>query len=156
MLTFSTSMLIVTGDSDMKVLFSFVLLIVCYELIEVRSFATTQTIKTHENECRNGYRPRTSELTDFYDRYINQNPLRSRLYGIDFDAIEDSDECDFLVGDCFIQHTTPSPDLTPEDVVSSCMNALSRNDHPEKDNGLEVCYNFSSDRLREGKRASSA
>ena len=43
---------------------------------------------------------------------------------------------------------SPDADMTALDVVKTCMDALMRNDEPMKDAGLEVCYNFSSDRCR--------
>lgn len=42
----------------------------------------------------------------------------------------------------------PTPDLLPEEVVNLCMEMLKDNDNPTIDAGLEVCFNFSSDRCR--------
>mmetsp|Transcript_27275 Transcript_27275/g.41798 ORF Transcript_27275/g.41798 Transcript_27275/m.41798 type:complete len:260 (-) Transcript_27275:22-801(-) len=93
------------------------------------------------------------------------------LRGIDFDALADEDdECDFVVSNelselsnvgiggtgvitstinpnC-IELPTPNKDITPEEVVSYCMNTLKDNDTPRTNSGLEVCYNFSSDNCR--------
>jgi len=38
--------------------------------------------------------------------------------------------------------------MTAEDVVINCMDALQKNDSPWENNGLEVCFDFSSDRCR--------
>lgn len=42
----------------------------------------------------------------------------------------------------------PTPDLSAEDVVQICMDCLLSNDEPKANAGLEVCFNFSSDRCR--------
>jgi len=42
----------------------------------------------------------------------------------------------------------PDPELRAEEVVALCMDMLKDNDDPTRDAGLEVCYNFSSDRCR--------
>jgi hypothetical protein len=42
----------------------------------------------------------------------------------------------------------PSPELSAEDIVDTCMDSLMRNDEPKANSGLEVCFNFSSDRCR--------
>ena len=42
----------------------------------------------------------------------------------------------------------PTPDLSAEDAVRICMGCLLTNDEPKANAGLEVCFNFSSDRCR--------
>ena len=42
----------------------------------------------------------------------------------------------------------PTPDLSAEDVVRMCMDYLLTNEEPKANAGLEVCFNFSSDRCR--------
>lgn len=44
--------------------------------------------------------------------------------------------------------TSPHADMTARDVVTTCMDALLQNDNPRKNAGLEVCFDFSSDRCR--------
>jgi hypothetical protein len=39
-------------------------------------------------------------------------------------------------------------DMTAQDVVTTCMNALLQNDKPRNNAGLEVCFDYSSDRCR--------
>jgi hypothetical protein len=39
-------------------------------------------------------------------------------------------------------------DTTAQDVVTTCMNALLQNDKPRNNAGLEVCFDYSSDRCR--------
>mmetsp|Transcript_25338 Transcript_25338/g.29845 ORF Transcript_25338/g.29845 Transcript_25338/m.29845 type:complete len:254 (+) Transcript_25338:87-848(+) len=81
------------------------------------------------------------------------------LRGIDFDAIEDDEECDLFTGAADIVDPNrpdtasfcipqPTPDLTPEEVVNLCMDTLKDNDNPTTNAGLEICFNFSSDRCR--------
>jgi len=81
------------------------------------------------------------------------------LRGIDFDAIEDDDECDlFTEAADFVDPDRsdialfcipqPTPDLLPEEVVNLCMDTLKENDSPTTNAGLEICFNFSSDRCR--------
>ena len=43
---------------------------------------------------------------------------------------------------------TPHPDIQPDEVVSICLNALQDNNNPSPNAGLEVNFNFSSDRCR--------
>ena len=43
---------------------------------------------------------------------------------------------------------TPHPDIPPEEVVPLVMNALQHNDDPSPNAGLEINFNFSSDRCR--------
>lgn len=38
--------------------------------------------------------------------------------------------------------------MTGEDVVTTCIEALQQNDNPRKNAGLKVCFDFSSDRCR--------
>lgn len=75
----------------------------------------------------------------------------TKVYGIDFSNIQD-DECEFITDstsglelNCI---TTPSVDITPENVVSLCMDSLQTNDEPIVNTGLQVCFNFSSDSCR--------
>lgn len=42
----------------------------------------------------------------------------------------------------------PNPELSAVDIVDTCMDSLMRNDDPRANAGLEVCFNFSSDRCR--------
>ena len=42
----------------------------------------------------------------------------------------------------------PTPELSAEDIVNTCMDSLMSNDDPRANAGLEVCFNFSSDRCR--------
>ena len=42
----------------------------------------------------------------------------------------------------------PSPELSAEDIVHICMDSLAKNDEPRANAGLEVCFDFSSDRCR--------
>ena len=44
----------------------------------------------------------------------------------------------------------PSPDLSPEEVVTKVLLALAANDLPEPDHGASVLYAFASDSLRAG------
>ena len=86
----------------------------------------------------------------------------SSLYGIDFDAIGNSDhgiageECDFVDGDLSQIDLSkclpfPSPAIQEaEEVVTICMEGLTNNNDPMVNAGLEICYNFSSDRCRAG------
>ena len=78
------------------------------------------------------------------------------LHGIDFDSIEEYEECDFTDGDLSNVDLSkclpfPSVRIEPEDVVRLCMDSLLINDEPKINAGLEVCYNFSSDKLIAGK-----
>ena len=112
--------------------------------------------------------------------HLNQQiPFTSTiLKGIDYDAFENDEECDFYTGEVEMKPTSASssisedgsiatleakvaainpncielpdanPDITPEEVVSTCMNFLQNNDEPRMNSGLEVCWNFSSDSCR--------
>jgi hypothetical protein len=40
--------------------------------------------------------------------------------------------------------TSPSPNLTPQDVVKIVVNALANNDNPHPDAGIEITFNFAS------------
>lgn len=112
--------------------------------------------------------------------HLNQQiPFTSTiLKGIDYDAFENDEECDFYTGEMEMKPTSASssisedgsiatleakvaainpncielpdanPDITPEEVVSTCMNFLQNNDEPRMNSGLEVCWNFSSDSCR--------
>ena len=76
--------------------------------------------------------------------------------GIDFDALEEFEECDFLDGDLSQVDLTkclpaPSTSLPPNDVVSTCLDCLLVNIEPKLNAGLEVCWNFSSSNCRAGK-----
>ena len=42
----------------------------------------------------------------------------------------------------------PTSELSAEDIVDTCMDSLMTNDDPRANAGLEVCFNFSSDRCR--------
>lgn len=42
----------------------------------------------------------------------------------------------------------PDPDLDAETIVALCLDCLKNNDAPRTNAGLEVCFNFSSDRCR--------
>ena len=44
--------------------------------------------------------------------------------------------------------TSPHADMAARDVVTTCMEALLQNDNPRKNAGLNVCFDFSSDRCR--------
>ena len=82
----------------------------------------------------------------------------TKLYGIDFDGIGNDEECDFTDGDLSKVDLSkclpfPSPDILAEDVVTLCMDALSYNDEPKENAGLQVCFNFSSDRCRAGENS---
>lgn len=81
---------------------------------------------------------------------------KTTLHGIDFDSISDDEECDFADGDLSNIDLSkclpfPSPNIEPEDIVTLCMEALTNNDDPKVNAGLEVCFNFSNDRCRAGK-----
>ena len=76
--------------------------------------------------------------------------------GIDFDALEEFEECDFLDGDLSQVDLTkclpaPSTSLPPNDVVGTCLDCLLVNNEPKLNAGLEVCWNFSSSNCRAGK-----
>jgi len=122
----------------------------------------------------------TPALPRFAYSYSSTNTWRSKtstaLRGIDFDALENDEECDFFVSNeaipkapaassegvtatleerlnvainainpnC-VELPTGNAEITPEDVVSTCMNYLQTNDEPRPNSGLEVCFNFSSD-----------
>jgi hypothetical protein len=82
------------------------------------------------------------------------------LYGIDFEAIansNDNEECDFTDSNDLSQIDLskclpfPTADIIPEDVVTLCMDGLMNNNEPKVNAGLEICFNFSSDRCRAGK-----
>ena len=93
-------------------------------------------------------RPSTIQLSGFKTRF------KTSLKGIDFDAIAEDDECDFLANDNFSKNANncqlpeSNPIITPEEVVNTCMNYLQTNNEPKPNSGLEVCYNFSSDACR--------
>ena len=63
--------------------------------------------------------------------------------------ITDGDLSNVDLGKCL---PFPSTKVEPEEVVTLCMEALQHNDDPKENAGLEVCYNFSSDRLQAGKK----
>ena len=73
------------------------------------------------------------------------------LKGLDYEAIENDEECDFgsdpnrKLPDKCIELPTPNASMTPLQVVTTCMNQLQNNDEPKLNSGLEVCYYFSSD-----------
>lgn len=98
-----------------------------------------------------------STLRVFSSRQDRFRTTKTSRNGIDFDAIMDQEECDFTDGDlsnidlsrCM---PTPSAEIDPEEVVTLCMSALVNNNNPKENAGLEVCYDFSSDRCRAGKR----
>jgi hypothetical protein len=46
--------------------------------------------------------------------------------------------------------TSPHADMAARDVITTCLDALLQNDNPRKNAGLEVCFDFSSDRCRAG------
>lgn len=80
------------------------------------------------------------------------------LYGIDFDSVDE--ECDFQSYTDFantnidLSKCLPFPStnyINGEDVVQLCMDALTYNDEPKVNAGLEVCFNFSSDKCRMGE-----
>ena len=48
------------------------------------------------------------------------------------------------LGATHLPQTEPDPSLSPQDVVSIQVEALSNNDTPYKDRGLEVTFNFAS------------
>lgn len=48
----------------------------------------------------------------------------------------------------------PHRDYTAPDVVQMCMETMTRNDEPYNNAGLEVCWNFSSDRCRAARGGS--
>ncbi len=82
--------------------------------------------------------------------------IETKLNGIDFDGIGNEEECDFTDGDLSQIDLTkclpfPNPNVIAEEVVTLCMDALLYNDEPKPNAGLEVCFNFSSDRCRAGK-----
>jgi hypothetical protein len=76
------------------------------------------------------------------------------LRGLDYEAIENDEECDFgtdpnrILPDKCIELAMPNESISPLEVVSTCMSYLQTNDEPKPDSGLEVCYNFSSDSCR--------
>lgn len=80
--------------------------------------------------------------------------ITTACWGIDFDALNEfEDDCDFLDGDLSQMDLTiclpaPSASLPPDDAVRLCLDALSVNNEPKDDAGLEVCWNFSSDNCR--------
>ena len=89
----------------------------------------------------------------------NKHRSNTKLFGIDFDQIGEDDECDFTDGDLSQIDLSkclpfPNPNVVAEDVVTLCMDALLYNDEPKTNAGLEVCFNFSSDRCRAGKKIS--
>ena len=47
-----------------------------------------------------------------------------------------------MAGD--LHQIKPHPSLTPKDVVRIVMNALKNNDHPNKNNGIAITFNFAS------------
>jgi len=75
------------------------------------------------------------------------------LRGLDFEAIENEEECDFgtdpnVIPDNCIELPIPNESIEALQVVSTCMSYLQTNDEPKQNSGLEVCYNFSSDSCR--------
>lgn len=110
------------------------------------------------SQTRNVVKRSSETFTDSKSNLRLLSPRQDRRctkitrYGIDFDAIMD-DECDFTDGD--LSHIdfsrcmpTPSADIESEEVVTLCMEALANNNNPKENAGLEVCYDFSSDRCR--------
>lgn len=81
----------------------------------------------------------------------NINWSSTSLRGLDFEAIENDEECDFgtdpnrRLPDRCIELPMPNESLSAVDVVSICMEYLQNNDEPKQNSGLEVCFNFSSD-----------
>mmetsp|Transcript_307 Transcript_307/g.507 ORF Transcript_307/g.507 Transcript_307/m.507 type:complete len:262 (-) Transcript_307:23-808(-) len=115
--------------------------------------------------------------------FVTHSTTVTSLRGIDFDALEDDDECDFVTWEIkrpagtnlvdssqgrtvtavtseeipttttlrnpnCIELPTANPDISPEEVVTTCMTFLQNNDEPRPNSGLEVCFNFSSDSCR--------
>lgn len=87
-----------------------------------------------------------------HQRNYKKSP--TSLQGLDFEAIENDEECDLgtdlhhKLPDKCIELPMPNQSMLPLDVVSICMDYLQKNDDPKQDSGLEVCYNFSSDSYR--------
>ena len=95
---------------------------------------------------------------------------RWRRYGLDFDEIGKDNECELgdgfintcmeeevkkiplkknvILATCREELPQPNPDFPPEEVVQICMEYLQNNHIPEMNCGLEVCFQFSSDRCR--------
>lgn len=96
---------------------------------------------THAFVCKSGTcyregtrRMRPRRLTPLYDQLPQQQG-----YGELFEMGYSGE------GICLPQ---PTPELSAEDIVDTCMDSLMTNDDPKANAGLEVCFNFSSDRCR--------
>ena len=109
---------------------------------------------------------------------LNKNNNRWwRRYGLDFDEIGKDDQCELgdgfintcmeegednineeiplslkkkniILASCREELPKANSDLTPEEVVQICMEYLQNNHIPVMNSGLEVCFEFSSDRCR--------
>ena len=95
----------------------------------------------------------------------------TQLHGIDYDNIYADEECDFINNHDLSNNNNnnnnnnhnnadmsskrclpiPSAEIIAEEVVALCMEALTYNNEPIENAGLQVCFDFSSDRCRAGK-----
>jgi len=93
----------------------------------------------------------SSKLSQFQ----KNNPSEKRkLNGNEFFSVNSNNEQDEVppsFGDsqsieCFLP--TPNPDIRAEEIIPICLTALQENNSPSPNAGLEVNFNFSSDRCR--------
>ena len=124
------------------------------ELRKVSAFTVSRHIllqtSRSPNDCTNALRTKCQPK-----HYLSKKC--TSLRGIDFEAIEEDEECDFFLADdsraldlpskC-TELPMPNTSMTPEEVVLTCMSCLQTNNEPRPNSGLEVCYNFSSDSCR--------
>lgn len=123
-----------------KVALRFVLLLLVIIMTSCRSFMLPYTIVQRANSLHNDKGPVDSEFpppdaatpNNDDEQSSSQSPL-----GIDEEFIP-----------------FPHADYTANDVVKMCMDTLSHNNDPYRNAGLEVCWNFSSDRCRAAKGGS--
>jgi hypothetical protein len=85
-------------------------------------------------------------------RTTYSNHVGSRITSIStWESTPDNNDpqvfCSFEVADDY-SLKFPHSDMTAQDIVAACMDALLQNDIPRKNAGLEVCFYFSSDRCR--------
>lgn len=88
-----------------------------------------------------------------HGRFSNSRGPQTRLFDVEAQDPSSSSEEEVLVNDAALGLDEefvafPSRDYKAPEVVEVCMNALLRNGEPYANAGLEVCWNFSSDRCR--------
>lgn len=168
-------MYLVSARRNNIVVIEIILIISTTLSLSTFAFSFTQRTHTHTFNTKTALIPIRQRHLQKADRYRNERSIilknkgalrcyssllvlklsssanPSSLFEFEEENNSDNEECWMIpptnnIVECFLP--TPRPEIEFNEVVNICLTSLQQNNEPYVNAGLEVCFNFSSDRTR--------